>query len=210
MDIPHAVPYAVPKYDFKKVPAVILKAGAPVDQALFIKIVGRENVEHLKWVIGNYWEQKIALLDTDKLFAELRILFRSKRKAKRTMNETREEIAARVIDHDWNKIWQVFCKKIERTIWTHVKTKKVLAQTIRLHLADLVVEENSTCDVQFGGKGYSVDVEGRRSVVGHLTSINGDRVRVMNIKNRFVGRTFWQCQGRSHIAKNEATLFDNL
>lgn len=30
------------------------------------------------------------------------------------------------------------------------------------------------------------------------------------IKNRFVGRTFWQCQGRSHTVKNEATLFDNL
>jgi hypothetical protein len=210
MIIPHAVPYAVPKYDFKKVLPVVFKAGATIDQSAFVKIVGKENVEHLRWVIGNYWEQKIAQLDTDKLFQELRILFKSKRKAKRTMNETRDEIAARVIDHDWNKIWGVFCKKIDRAIWRHVKTKNVLSQTVHLRLADLVVEENSTCEVQFDGKGYTVDVEGRRSVVGQLTAIYGDRVRIMNIKNRFVGRTFWQCQGRSHVANNEPTLFDNL
>lgn len=209
MDIPHSVPLARPKlYDFKAPPGVIMAAGCPINDAVFVKIVGKANVEHLKFVIGNYWEQKLAALDTDALFNELRILFKSKRKAKRTMNETRDEIAARVIDRDWHNIWTTFCKKIDRTIWRHVKTKKVLAQTIRLHMADLVIEENSTCEVQFDGKGYTVDVEGRRSVVGQLTSINGDRVRVMNIKNRFVGRTFWQCQGRSHVAKNEPTLFD--
>ena len=209
--VPHAIPLAQPKlYDFKAPPAVIMKAGCPINEAAFVKIVGQQNVDHLKFVIGNYWEEKLVKLDTDKLFNELRILFRSKRKAKRTMNETREEIAVRVIERDWHNIWTTFCKKIDRTIWRHIKTKKVLAQKVQLHLADLVIEENSTCEVQFHGKGYTVEVEGRRSVVGHLTAINGERVRVMNIKNRFVGRTFWQCQGRSHVEKFEATLFDNL
>lgn len=207
----HSIPLAKPKlYDFKAVPAVIFKATAPINAAAFVKIVGQQNTEHLKFVIGNYWEEKLAKLDTEKLFNELRILFRSKRKAKRTMNETREEIAARVIERDWYNIWTTFCKKIDRTIWRHPKTKAVLVQTVQLHMADLVIEENSTCDVQFDGHQYSVDVEGRRSVVGQLTAVNGDRVRIMNIKNRFVGRTFWQCQGRSHVAKNTPTLFDNL
>lgn len=205
------IPLAKPKlYDFKQPPAVILKANCPVNDALYVKIVGKDNVEHLRWVIGNYWEQKLAKLDTDKLFNELRILFRSKRKAKRTMNETRDEIAARVNDHDWNKIWTTFCRKIDRVLWRHVKTKAILTQTVQLHMADLVIEENSTCEVQFKGTQYTVDVEGRRSVIGRLSATNGDRVRVMNIKNRFVGRTFWQCQGRSIVVKNTPTLFDNL
>ncbi len=206
-----SVPLAKPKlYEFKATPEVALKANAVVDNALFVKIVGKENAEHLKWVIGNYWEQKLAALDTDALFTELRILFKSKRKAKRTMIETRDEVAARVIDHDWHRIWATFCKKIDRTIWRDAKTTKTQAQVIRLHMADLVIEENSTCEVQFNGTGYTVDVEGRRSVIGHLTSVRGDRVRVMNIKNRFVGRTFWQCQGRSHVGKYEPGLFDSL
>ncbi len=204
------IPIAKPKlYEFVKVRAVNVKAGCPINNAFFVKVVGAANVEHLKFVIGNYWEQKLAALDTEKLFDELRILFHSKRKAKRVMNETRDEIAARVIEHDWHNIWMTFCRKIDRCIWRHIKTKNVVAQVIRLHMADLVIEENSTCEVQFNGQGYTVDVEGRRSVIGQLIAVHGDRKRIMNIKNRFVGRTFWQCQGRSAVVKNEPSLFDD-
>lgn len=204
------IPKAAPKlYEFTKTPAVALKAGDTINDAVFVKIVGKANVEHLRWVIGNYWEQKLVAMNTDKLFNELRILFRSKRKAKRTMNETREEIAARVIELDWHRIWDTYTKKINRTLWRSVKTQRIETQIVHLHLADLVIEENSTCEVTFKGSNYTVDVEGRRSVVGHLTAVKGDRCRIMNIKNRFVGRTFWQCQGRAHVVKNERTLFDD-
>jgi hypothetical protein len=198
------IPLAKPKlFEFTKVPAVILAAKTPVTEALFVKIVGKANVEHLQWVIGNYWEQKISRLDTDALYEELRILFHSKRRAKRTMNETRDEIASRVIECDWGRIWKTFKQKVERCLWKHPKTKGLVAQTIQLHGADLVIEENSTCEVHFEGKGYTVDIEGRRSIVGNLTSVNRDKTRVMNVKNRFVGRTFWQCQGRSHVVYQE-------
>lgn len=198
------IPLAKPKLiDFQKVQPVVLEPKTALTESVFIKIVGKANVEHLRWVIGNYWEQKISRLDTDTLFNELRILFHSKRKAKRTMNETREEIASRVIDCDWDRIWRTFKRKIERCIWVHPKTKAVVQQTVHLHMADLVIEENSTCEVQFEGKGYTVEIEGRRSVIGHLTAVNKDKTRVMHVKNRFVGRTFWQCQGRSHVVYAE-------
>lgn len=196
-------------YQFTTTPAIVIKGQTTVNDALFIRIVGKVNVEHLKWTIGNYWEQKLAKLDTERLYDELRILFRSKRKAKRTMNETRDEIAARVIEHDWHRIWTTFTKKIDRCLWRSATTKTAILQTVQLHMADLVIEENSKCDVTFNQTHYTVDVEGRRSVVGRLTAINKDRVRVMHIKNRFVGRTFWQCQGRSHVERHEPGLFDN-
>src|SRR5271165_3970085 len=114
------IPLASPKlYDWKKTPAVTITAGQAVTDDVYVKIVGKQNVEHLRWVIGNYWEDKLRLCNTDKLFNELRILFRSKRKAKRTMNETREEMAERVINHDWLNIWSTFCRKVNRCLWRH-------------------------------------------------------------------------------------------
>lgn len=201
----------IKRFEFIKQPIIEVDAKTVLDEAWFIKVVGKANVEHLKWVIGNYWEQKITRLDTDKLFTEMRILFRSKRRAKRVMNETRDEIAVRSLEWDWNRIWHTFTKKLERAVWRNLKTRDVLSQTVQLTLADLVIEENSTCQVEFKGQGYTVEVEGRRSIVGQFVATKrtkGRAVRIMNIRNRFVGRTFWQCQGRCHVEDNSPTLFD--
>ncbi len=204
--VPHA---PIKKWEFAKQPAIEINAGQAIDGPLMVRIVGKANVEHLKWVVGNYWETTVVKLDNDKLFNELRKMFRSKRKAKRTMNETREEICQRVIDSDWEAIWTTFQKKIDRAIWRHPKTRKVLPQVVQLQLADLVIEENSECTVDFRGKTYTVEVEGRRAIVGEFYATNGDRVRVMGIKNRFIGRTFWQTQGRAHVVRNTPGLFDD-
>ena len=66
-----AIPKApIKRFEFIKQPIIEVDAKQVCDDAFFTKIVGKPNVEHLKWVIGNYWEEKLAKLDTDRLFNE--------------------------------------------------------------------------------------------------------------------------------------------
>ena len=144
-----------------------LNAGVKRDSLknLGLRLLGSDRVEHFKFVIGNYWEERKTGLDTDILFMEMVRLFKKKKLVKKMINEGREQAIRYLIDQDINLILNRWCRQVYYVL-SRGDDGNLLDQKLTCEKASIVIEEDSTCQVIFKGQEYECLVEGRRAIVG--------------------------------------------
>jgi hypothetical protein len=174
-----------------------------------IELLGQDRILHFKHIVGNYWEQRKSGLDTETLFKEMLRLFKKKKLVKQLINDGRDKSIQYIIDEDLKIIFNTFCKKAFRLIARNPDTKEVYNQILCCQNADVVIEEDSACVVSFKGHTYESLVEGRRAILGQLSSQyvtnsidqNGvlnvfSTLRKLLVYNNFTRKTFWRTTGR--------------
>jgi len=179
-------------------------------KTLGLRLLGKETLEEINFLIGNYWEQRRSGLDTDTLFVEMVRLFKKKKLVKKMINDNREEAIKKLIEMDIKVILDRWCRQV-RYILARSDDGNLVEQSITCESASVSIEEDSECKVMFKGREYDCLVEGRRAIVGKLKNeyetVKVDKEtkersdwftrRKLRIFNNFVGRTFWRTIGRT-------------
>lgn len=192
-------------------------------KTLGLRLLGKDTLEEITFILGNYWEQRKSGLDTDTLFIEMVRLFKKKKLVKKMINDNREEAIKKMIEMDIKVILDRWCRQV-RYILARSDNGDLVEQSITCESASVSIEEDSECKVVFKGKAYDCMVEGRRAIIGKLkneyetvkvdkdTNLQSEYFtrRKLRIFNNFVGKTFWRTIGRSSSRTVELAEKDSL